>query len=123
MREERLPSEGPYRTATLKFLNYTLSGERNFKFWRKGIKKQLEEKFLRLALSDSELDKNYDLKWSVDFKMLIKRFQFLSGVKLSETAEKEFLLHPSVFTFLQSDVAKISARVKHLSMGFTLKPK
>src|SRR4051812_19531330 len=110
MRAERLPSEGPYRAATLKYLNYTLSGERNFKYWRKGIKKELESKFVHLAFSETEKDTNYDLKWSIDFKMLVKRFQLLSGVKLSETAEKEFLTHPSVFIFMQSDLAKISAR-------------
>lgn len=115
MRAERLPSEGPYRAATLKFLNHTLSGERNFKFWRKGIKTQLATKFIELGFSEEEKDINYDLKWSIDIKVLLKRFQTLSGVKLRDTAEKEFLTHPSSFIFLQSDVAKISARVKHLS--------
>ena len=84
-------------------------------FWTSDIKEWLETKFTH-SLKDNERNRNYNLRDSIDIKLLLRRLCYQSGIKLSKPAMNEFDRHPKDFQVLNFDLKKVSARVKHLNI-------
>ena len=70
-------------------------------FWKDIIKQDIQKNFHN-ALTEDELNLNYNLKENIDMYKLFKRLQQLIGVKLTKQALNELKQNPSSFCIVIS---------------------
>lgn len=84
-------------------------------FWQT-LKLRLEKKF-RGGLSQEEEEQDpLALKSKLDMAVLFRRLEELLGIRLTEQARAELEAYPESFEFVQSDVAEIYPKVRHMNI-------
>lgn len=133
MERESLPLQVPYKRVVVKFMNLIVSGANLnnpdqqlegfnacLELWTRKLKAAVAKKF-PFSLSDEETVGKYDLRKIINHNILFARLQQLTGVKFSSRVlnalEKVTFLHGGIpIYFADSDVIRLSARVKHINI-------
>lgn len=117
MREVRVLSEEPFKEVVIKVFNFALGRSvQSSSFWAL-VKTKLQRKY-KSALSkleNEELDP-MALCGKMDMAVLFRRLEHLLGITLTDSAREELESYPDSFEFVDSDVAEIYPKVKHMQI-------
>ncbi|PRP86402.1 hypothetical protein PROFUN_05321 [Planoprotostelium fungivorum] len=116
MREVQVPSDEPFKSVIVKFLNQ-LCGQckHSVVYWRRDLCKQLTEWF-RFTFTPQER-KDFDLQSVADIRLVLYVTCLLTGIELEPSALEQ-MLRPDMcgkFRFVESDVRFTAAITKHRS--------
>lgn len=117
MREVRVLSEEPFKEVVIKVFNFALGRSvQSSSFWAL-VKTKLQRKY-KSALSIAEKDESdpMALCGKMDMAVLFRRLEHLLGITLTDSAREELESYPDSFEFVDSDVAEIYPKVKHMQI-------
>lgn len=117
MREVRVLSEEPFKEVVIKVFNFALGRSvQSSSFWAL-VKSKLQRKY-KSALSKSEQGESdpMALCGKMDMAVLFRRLEHLLGITLTDSAREELESYPDSFEFVDSDVAEIYPKVKHMQI-------
>lgn len=119
IRELKVPSEEPYYSLVLSFMNHSLLQNAG-NFWNVELKKHMVDQF-PYSLSQEEQNSDFDIRLHIDWELLLQRFQDVTSIKLTKEAELNIISHignnsSGTFVLLEPDIKKIGVSVSHLSI-------
>jgi len=123
MEKITLPSDAPFRIASLVLLNNVVESSANVSaYWSlaKGedgpcMKELLQRKYSEGLRKDEEID-GFDLRRNVSLRLLLLRLQEISCIKFSERARIDLLESPLPFAFADGDIERVEAYAKTLHL-------
>ena len=111
MAQTRVPSEEPYKFVVIKFFNKLVGHDADSTaLWTGKLKDRIIAKFPN-ALSQEELDGDYDLSEGINLVSLFQRLQQLTAIKLAPKSIAQLKQYPETFRFVYPDVRNIGCRV------------
>lgn len=119
-----LPSDAPFRKATLVLLNLVIGkhdSDMRPPYWTLCVQDEPCMKRFMLdkyagGLSIQELSPDFDLRRNVSLRLLLLRLQDMSCVRFSPGAARDLLSSPLPFTFTDGDIERVEAHVKTLHL-------
>lgn len=117
MREVRVLSEEPFKEVVIKVFNFVLGRSiQSNSFWAL-VKTKLQRKYKSaLSKNESEEADPMALCATMDMAVLFRRLEHLLGITLTDSAREELESYPDSFEFVDSDVAEIYPKVKHMQI-------
>ena len=116
LRDIQTPSEQPYYSLLLTFMNQNVLGN-DCDFWTDTLKSHMIDQYQQ-SLSSEEIKHSFDIRSGIDWKRLINRFQELTNIKFTKQANANLAryLPGSSFLLFEPDIKKIGVSVSHLSV-------
>jgi hypothetical protein len=115
-RQVRNLADEPYKEMIIRLLNLVLGrDEPAAEFWSL-VHERLLSKFCGALTKEEQDDDPMALGLKVDSNALILRIENLVGVKIEEEAKSQLRDYPDAFEFVQSDIAEVYPKAKHMNL-------
>lgn len=111
MMRSRVPSDNPFKTEIMIWLNRILGHEQNsHDWWHITLKEGLKEKYIQ-CLSEEEQHPSLNLKDKVNLRFLFAYLLNLMGIKLRSKALHHLITKISDYRFVVSDIKSLDAKI------------